>query len=486
MQAGTTTTETESGRLSALKKVYTGMIFPGAAFVSALFFTGWYLGGLMVSQETLDRIRLLYRVAVACQFLMLPGILLGKRQFGQLMLLANLGWMVLSRWLLKDHVFLVESASHWGMVFCCFYACGRLLEQKKRELLVSLITIEVLSVLFVWAAVGLATALGGHSLPGFEAIRLKSENVANPLVALTFYDTHRNKTAAFFVCGAGLCLYQCVKTRGLFWKLCAAVFLPLAYCTIALQHSRSNYLAFSVMTALIVVSLLWDRLRWSRKPALIAGELLAAGLCAVMIYASFSACNSGLSLLSQRIQAAESRPAAAEAAGTEAPAAAREEAPLQVTDNRDTLQDAKTLTGRVSIWKALLRCIGEKPRIGLLGQREKTMMKPVRALTTPWVAHMHNMLFQQLALAGVPGLLLYILWLLSMARDMVICFFVRKDPEARAPKVLCAVLLALLAYGMFEPIMSAKQPFSSMMFCLMAGLLAHSAVRETAQRAETV
>jgi hypothetical protein len=83
-------------------------------------------------------------------------------------------------------------------------------------------------------------------------------------------------------------------------------------------------------------------------------------------------------------------------------------------------------------------------------------------------------------------MLLYILWLLSMARDMIICFFIRKDRESRAPKVLCAVLLGLLVYGVFEPLMSFKQPVSSMMFCLMAGLLAHISVRNDAQQTESV
>ena len=489
MKAETTVIEAGSSRLSPLKRAYTGMIFPGAAFVSALFFTGYYLAGLMVSEEALERIRVLYMLAAACHIIMLPGILLGKRQFGQIMLAANLCWIILSRWLLKDHIFVIESASHWALVFCCFYACGWLLEPKKRELLVKLVTAEVLAVLFVWAAVGLVTALVGHSLPGFERICLKGEYVNNSLVSLSFYDTHRNKTAAFFLCGAGLCLYQCVKNRGFFWKLCALLFLPLAYCIVALQHSRSNYLAFAVMLALTVISLLWDTLRWTDRPVGVIGEILAAGICAVLIYASFGLCSSGLSRLSQRIQTAEARPTAAvemteEAA--EATADSQESAPLQVTDNRNTLRDAKTLTGRVVIWKGLLRCIKEEPRIGLLGQREKTMMKTVRKYTFPTVAHLHNILFQQLGLAGFPGMLLYILWLLSMARDMIICFFIRKDRESRAPKVLCAVLLGLLVYGVFEPLMSFKQLVSSMMFCLMAGLLAHISVRNDAQQTESV
>ena len=170
----------------------------------------------------------------------------------------------------------------------------------------------------------------------------------------------------------------------------------------------------------------------------------------------------------------------------EATADSQESAPLQVTDNRNTLRDAKTLTGRVVIWKGLLRCIKEEPRIGLLGQREKTMMKTVRKCTCPTVAHLHNILFQQLGLAGFPGMLLYILWLLSMARDMIICFFFFLYRESRAPKVLCAVLLGLLVYGVFEPLMSFKQLVSSMMFCLMAGLLAHISVRNDAQQTESV
>ena len=526
MQENSVNTTTGNRQLSSLKNTYTGILFPAEAFFSTLFFTGYYLGGPMVSPETLDRIHIVYILAVSCHFIMLPGILLGKRQFGQLILLANLCWIVVSRCLLKDYDALsMDSASHKALIFCCFYACGWVLDEKKRALLTELVTAEVLLVLSVWGIVGIATALCGHSLPGFEQICLKGEFADYRLVSLSIYTIHRNKSATYFVCAAGLCLYQCVKKRSVFWKLCTVLFLPLAFCTAALLHSRSNYLAFAVVLALTAVSLLWDTLRWTRRPIGIIGEILAAGMCALMIYASFAVCSGGLSRLAQQIQAVKAQPkpavemtaeaaevpsvpeaavtpGATEAAATpnvpeaaeapgvtetaEASAGSQEVAPLQIIDKRDTLRDATTFTIRVNIWKALLRCIRETPQIGLLGQPEKTMMKGVRKYTFRSLAHLHNILFQQLGLAGFPGMLLYILWLLSMAKDMIICFFVRKDRESRAPKVLCAILLSLLAYGVFEPLMSFRQPVSSMMFCLIAGLLAHISVREDAQQTESV
>ena len=484
MKESAADTRAGKSRLSSLKKAYTEVVFPAAAFFSALFFTGYYLFGLMVPRVVLRILQKMYPAAVLCHFVMLPGVLLGKKRFGQLMLLVNLGWVVLSRCLLKDYAFGVESASQWAMAFCCFYACVWVLEEKKRDLLVRLVTAEVVAVLTLWAVVGILTVLYGHSLPKFWGIALKMEGPRRKrLIALSFYGMHRNKSASFFVCGAGLCLYQCFKSRKVLWKLCTAIFLPLAYCTVVLQHGRSNYLAFSILIALTAVTLPWDRLRWWGRPAGIVCEILAVGLCAAILFASFGKCSSGLSQLALRIQTSAAQTEATESAAPETvtePASPPQES-IQIKDNRDTLEDAKTLTGRVTVWKALLSSIREDPKIGLLGQSEEIMMERICEKSKMHVYHMHNILLQQLALAGVPGMLLYILWLLSLARDMAVYFFRRKDREARTMRVLSAALLGLLAYGVFEPLMSARFPLSSILFCLMAGLLSGASARAAAE-----
>ena len=303
-------------------------------------------------------------------------------------------------------------------------------------------------------------------------------------------------------------LYHCGKTNAFRWKGLTFLFLPLAFCAIAIQHSRSNYLAFALLLGLILVGSFTQLKRWPRGLAGNAAAICTLVLSVTVVFMSMGAVSDGMSALSQAKQ--ETPPAETRAGGEpdaeiEAPAVfsgsgntpgdspapavfsgsgntpGDSPALTGLSDTRNTIADSLTLTGRTEIWMAGLLTIRENPSIALTGQPVESIMTRVNqileSITTrgdqivdhPYT-HMHNALMQQLMMSGVPGMVINCLFILSLLKKIVldVCYR-RKKKGVMQP--LAALLLALLVYGMFEPLLYKGVAVSSLLFCLSAGLL---------------
>ena len=329
-------------------------------------------------------------------------------------------------------------------------------------------------ILALWALVGIGTALAGRPVAGMEGIGLATERAEDPLVYISFFGVHRNLTAACFVCAAGLLLYQCRRGSSRLWRALTAAYLPLAFCAVALQHSRSNYLALAVLMGLSLSYALGRLRRW---PGGAAGRAAALGVLAVsvlVIYMGMGAVSDGMMALSRSLR--ENAPAPVAAAQEPADAAVGAEGSgkaadvMEIVDPRSTIEDLGTLSGRLTIWRAALQSLGEKPSIALIGQPEKTMMDRTNEINGTSHVHMHNILVQQLMLAGIPGLLLYCLFLGMVLKKLLPALF-RYGGDSGARQAIAALLAALLIYGVFEPLLCSRTAAASLLFCLCAGRL---------------
>ena len=65
--------------------------------------------------------------------------------------------------------------------------------------------------------------------------------------------------------------------------------------------------------------------------------------------------------------------------------------------------------------------------------------------------------------------MIIVVFLILLCRKIVICFFFEKGQKAKALNILSAVMLGLLVYGIFEPMLHQKIPFTSTFF-FVAGL----------------
>ena len=451
-------------------------ILPGAAFCTILYEFSFYFVQPMLPEALFRPFAAARYAAVVCEGLLLLGVALSrerKRSF----LLLNVCWLLLTRCFLGDLGFLARFSIRWAIFFVCFFHCFAFLSKKQRDLLYTLITLELTCLLSLLALLGIATAITGHPTAGIEGIRFCTEP---SLVYIKFFGLHRNLSATYFVCATGMLLYHCRKTNASFWKGLTFLFLPLAFCAIAIQHSRSNYLAFAVLLGLILVNSFTQLRGWPRGLAGNAAAICALALSVTLIFMSMGAVSDGILTLSRAMRETPSAetPSAetltAETPSAETPADGEldteNEAPAELSDSRNTLADSWTLTGRTKIWRAGLLTIRENPTIALIGLPVDSVMTRVdQSLDHPY-PHMHNALMQQLMTSGVPGMVIYCLFLLSLLKKIVldVC---HRGKKKGAMQPLEALLLALLVYGMFEPLLYRSVAISSLLFCLTAGLL---------------
>ena len=73
--------------------------------------------------------------------------------------------------------------------------------------------------------------------------------------------------------------------------------------------------------------------------------------------------------------------------------------------------------------------------------------------------------------AGVPGLAIYCLFLLSLLKRIASALCHKEDENFPGQQMLGALLAALLVYSVFEPLLCMMLPIPTLLFCLSAGLL---------------
>lgn len=450
------------GKWRHLVQAYMDRVFPAAAYYAALFFPVYAVYRQKVAVPTRWG-SLLYLCAIGyfCVALVLLGALFQKKSLPFRMLLWNLIWIALTRLLFGGLAVLRESNFlRWSAVYTAAFASLAYLRPKPRKLLLQLVTVEFSAVMAVWAVLGIATALVGHSVAGVSGIHMGNEG---PLVFVQYFYMHRNITASYFVFAIGLLLIQCAVCRKKWMWIPAALLVPLWYLSVALLHSRSCYLACAALLMMTLYAFLREKLDWEKRWIGKGLGLCALLVCVVLVYATFNLSSSGLMAATSGLRAS----AAAETAGN-ASAGAQEETILTVADDRSTLEDAATMSLRVGIWKAGIEVVRENPRIALLGELGGPGMKLVQlkeSVLQP--SHMHNMLFEQMILSGIPGMLLYTVFLLALLWRIICCYLGRRRETALS--VMAALLASLMIFGMFEPLFGPFLTVSSTLFCLTAG-----------------
>lgn len=460
-------------------RIWRERILPCATFFAILYeFTFAFARPMM--PDALVLIFLAVRpAAFVCEGILLLGVVLSRERWRSFLLL-NVCWLLLTRCFLGDLGASAQSSVRWAILFVCFFHCFTFLSKKQKDLLFGLVTLELTFLLSLWAVLGIATAITGHTTAGVKGISFSAEGAEPALVFISFFRIHRNLSATYFVCAAGMLLYHCRKTNAPFWKGLTILFLPLAVCAIAIQHSRSNYLAFAVLLGLMLVNSFTQLRKWPRGRAGNAAAVCALVLSVALIFIGMGAVSDGISILSRGmrkmplVESASAETMSAEIQSAEISAdgeiEAENEAPTELFDSRDTLADSWTLTERTDIWKAGLLTIREGPSIALIGLPAENVMTRVEEITDRKLRHMHNTLMQQLMTSGVPGMVIYCLFFLSLLKKIALDVRHRwKKKGLMQP--LEALLLALLVYGVFEPLLCESVRVSSLVFCLSAGLL---------------
>ena len=450
-----------------LRLSYQKYVLPAAAFAAALSIVAYVPLARMFPEP---QVRWLYILGLFCSGLAALGLLFEKKCFPLRILTFYLAWLLLSRCLLGKAPFYYSPTFRLALMECAFFIGGACLPQKQRDALWKLVALELAAIMTVWALPGVVTAFTGHSLPGVEKIYLQTDKYVPSLVSLSFFHLHRNVSSMYFVCAAGMLLAACAR-GGKWVRRLALLLLPLWYLTVALQHSRGGCLAFSVLITLSLAAFLLKKRKLSGTLPGKAALACVLALCLVLSYKSFNVCSELFVSLSRQFREPVASAAAETAEGTALSDGSDGQSALVIADDRSTLRDARTLTGRTGIWKAGLTAIRKDPRIALIGQEEETAMLAVNAELRSYAEHMHNVLMEQLIVAGVPGMLLCAVFLLYLLWQGARCFLRPPAERSLAPLILAAFLAALTVHGMLEPLLSRFSPLPSVLLCLTAGNL---------------
>ncbi len=444
-----------SETFNSCRSFYLEKVFPAAVFLLTLCLKAEFVFrhvSFLGNAATAANI-----MAVICEAVVFFVIVFARKTPGLIVLFLNALWMLLSRMLLHD-MSLPFAATACGMSFIVFalYAGGCCTGEKHCKTMMKILYFEMAALLSAVSAVGILTAVSGHSVFGIDGIIVQTESSVPPLVFVEFFGIHRNISAMYFVCASGMMLFGLIKERNVFTIAATVITLPLFFVSAALQHCRSAYLAFAVVISILIFYALRKRTNAQRPFVKMVAISCAALLCAVLIYGSFGLCSKAMMDLSQDMRISEETQLDPEQFDT-------------VSDNRSTLSDAPTLTGRTDIWKAAIDVIKEQPGVLLFGQAENDMMDLVNEKTASPFGHMHNSLMQQLMLSGAPGFILYtVFFALLLKRSAAV--LLSKESAGNENAVLAAVLLGVMAYGVLEPMLSYFLPFVSMFFALASGV----------------
>ncbi len=498
--------------IKKLKDFYNNYVFAVAAIFATSFYLIFYLCNYMNYRNEWWRTGTvpIRQAAFYCCILALFRIIFSKKNIEMKLLYVYALWIVASRIALNDLIFLqvhegnwMSVSSCWGIILCVFFGSGIYINDKVKNIFIKCIVTFLVVMLGIWALIALTTALVGQPLLETDNIYIETENSVPPLVFISFFGLHRNVSATFFTCAMGLALYQAFASKKDVWKVMALVFVPLSYVAVELQHSRSNYLTFSIVIALIAMIVIREKItdKSKIKQALIC--TLATLVCIVGIYASFSVTNKGIVQLSHVVHNVSKKiyktsnnssskkrhivkkrslkyvykyksnlrgKVKIRREDIEDVEQSEEITVKEISDKRSTIKDSFTLTGRSAIWKATIDVLKENPKILIFGQPELKIMDKVNEKLPNPMSHTHNFLLQQLVFLGLPGLLIIVAFLFSLCRKIVLCFLFKERQKAKALNVLSALLLGLIVYGIFEPIFHQRIPFTSTLFFLMAGL----------------
>lgn len=421
---------------------------------------------------------------------------------------ANAVWMLVSRFLLGESVLLhVDDLVLFALLMLLIFATGMSLSGAWRQRLLALLTLELVGVTTVWGLAGLVTVLQGTCARSFEWVTFVPKDGAARDLYIMFFSVNRNITAAYYLMAAGLLINRCVgcrsRERRHLWRVVAAFYLPLSCMTMALQDCRSAAvgLTFLLSATIACVSAHWvkgqSNARARHMAAPMGGGLVSRrALCGAFLLACMAVMMLGGNRFADALferavgQASAQVDGSAhtaltddalvsdDSAGAPVPALTQDHEKKVSPYGHNSWWSIVKLSGRMYIWAAIVPTMRDNPRMLLLGCSPDIGMKAinehvVREYESNMVySHMHNVFFQQLVCAGLPGLVLYLALTFLLLRRMPACFHRELGHDANPLSVLSLLLVAFMFYAMMEPLLSSRLPLATVLFCAVAGVFA--------------
>ena len=306
-----------------------------------------------------------------------------------------------------------------------------------------------LSLVGIWAALydqTITTAAGGVYRIGVTYSRL---------YLLTFC-TNSGSNLALSLLAA---LIGMLLTRNPLGRVLYVLASLVQYAVLGLTVARTAFISVSIALGLLLACGLMAKLRGKRLSEKLV-RLISFILAAALAVGSFLLLSKSPDLFGDVKEQVRSNTAAntdvvestdtEEGADTEEAAAPRSANTQSTVQRRPITMDENMLTQRQFAWQAVYRYIRQHPETLLYGTSVVMPMAEVNPLAdienAAW-DHAHNMYIQILLECGIPGIILLVLFLYSLARAALRLFFSRDKPlwQRALPVIPICILISELA-----------------------------------------
>ena len=305
-----------------------------------------------------------------------------------------------------------------------------------------------LSLVGIWAALydqTITTAAGGVYRIGVTYSRL---------YLLTFC-TNSGSNLALSLLAA---LIGMLLTRNPLGRVLYMLASLVQYAALGLTVARTAFISVSIALGLLLACGLMAKLRGKRLSEKLV-RLISFILAAALAAGSFLLLSKSPDLFGDMKEQVRSNTDVVESTDTEEGADTEEAAATPAprsTNTQSTVQrrpitmDENMLTQRQFAWQAVYRYIRQHPETLLYGTSVVMPMAEVNPLAdienAAW-DHAHNMYIQILLECGIPGIILLVLFLYSLARAALRLFFSKDKPlwQRALPVIPICILISELA-----------------------------------------
>ena len=356
-------------------------------------------------------------------------------------------WIFISR-LLNGDFFLTQDGDmvlNIGLS-CVMLAVCTLLKGRDRQRFLGWISIAVCGFYSLLSLCGLYAVLfrkelynplTGGSLCGFW--------YTGGLARLQLLGKHANEVAVWFFLSFFLLMYLFFRHKSLFWRIPIVAAALMNYLNLCMTFSRSNRVAFSVCFSLLLVMVVLQRLSGTKRRRQLLAALAMLLLLLPLSYMSFDLAAETVGKVSSELVDAKQKAAPDTPVVAEQPAADVEAAAADLGGYSD--ERGFSDSGRFAIYKTIVPTMRQEPVRLLRGCLSLDVMKIANThLSTPF-PHYHNTFLQVLCIAGLPGLLLTLLFCVLLAGKIIRLLF---SPVPLEIKALTILLIGLFIYNMLE------------------------------------
>lgn len=396
---------------------------------------------------------------------------------------AFLLWLIVTRPLCKDAT-LVSSqvVIQMQILFFCILSFGSSIEKKMKKRLLTTVAIVycVFYLAISIACIYTAITHNDTQLPFNISIRLMGGYGVN----VNLVGHNRNDTAQH-LCVA-LCMALCLSSIWRKNRTMCYLMVVVFYVAVGATHSKTSMIASAVAITMAVIIWLMKLSGIRGCKAKVAATVTVGLILIFAFYKGFSVTDSILNRINADVNTNSTNMEVNSFVeqnelnlmyfakeNTLTAENDKEENIVKLQDNRDK-KSVRTLTGRVTIWKAALSTLFYEPYRLICGSSSADYMTfiniilPVLGYKLGTAVDTHNFLVEILMLTGLPGFMLMLTFVLILLSRVIKVYF--SSNADLFVKMLTIPIVAKLVIGLCEATLAKNINVTNYIFFLVAGI----------------